>query len=283
MTLKFTENGRLDRLLIEIKQAWLLSLKYIWHCLLRVTKPNQSRAVFLVGSGRSGTDILAHCLDQSLNVKLINEDNPLAFENWRLKALDDVKQVVSTAGAPVVVFKPIVETMRINELLETFPCSRAIFIIRDYSDSINSLVKFFGNSHVNAVNSWIESDFAKLPLVPNELKDRAKRIWSDNSSIENACGIYWLVYNSSYLFLNLRANERICLVAYESLVSESEVKLRELSDFLGLQYKKAMGADIYSTSVKRKPVSNLHPDLRRYCEETWDRLCETCTVPCDCS
>lgn len=276
MTLNVKADNALARFLIRLKWFFLVKRKVIWHKLrgLPFIKhlTRQSRAVFVIGSGRSGTDILVHCLAHSLDVMLINEGDRLAFENWRLKDLDTVKAVVNTSGAPLVLFKPIVETMRVQEFLKEFHDSRAVFIIRDYRDAINSMSSFFGESHVRAINSWVESGFSRFPLLPEELRNLVIKIWSDDTSIETACGIYWLVYNSSYFFLGLSADDRIRLVSYESLVTTPEKKLREVCGFLGLKFKSGMIAQVYASSINRKPAPKLTSDLQRSCEKMWNSL-----------
>ena len=275
MTLNINNNDRLSGVYTGLSRRWLKVRKSLWHHILRTTRQH-SRAVFLVGSGRSGTDIMAHCLSRSMDVKLINETDTLAFKNWRLKDLNTVKQAVTSSGAPVVLLKPIVETMRVKELLDTFHASRALFLIRDYRDAINSMASFFGEKHVRAVTSWIESDFRRFPLVPGDLRSLVGRIWEEDCSVESACGIYWLVYNSSYLFLDLRMDERIRIMNYEMLVMEPENTLRGVCDYLGLQYNNDMIADVYATSVNRRPAPSLQPVLQHYCEETWNHLIKIC-------
>lgn len=276
MTLIIDKADRLEELRLVLRTEWLAKRKYLWHRIRQAGEAlglcKSPDAIFLVGSGRSGTDIMAHCLDQSLNIRLINEYSPVAFDNWRLKSIDVVQKVVSTAGAPFVLLKPIVETQRVIELLDRFPGSKAIFIVRDYRAAISSMVKFFGVAHVKTVQSWLDNDFAEFPQTPKALRDTIREIWQQDSSTQTASGLYWLLYNSSYIFLDMESNARIHLVSYENLVMVPEPALRKTCEFIGLPYKKAMHADIYSSSAECRDAPKLPPGLRQQCEKVWKQL-----------
>ena len=130
------------------------------------------------------------------------------------------------------------------------------------------MAKFFAKSHIDAVISWIESDFARLPLIAQEMKEFIKKIWSADTFIETANAIYWLAYNASYLFLNRANDERVCMVNYEHLVNASSKTLIGVCGFLGMNYEVAMQSDIYSTSVNCDEAPCLLPELEQRCMET---------------
>lgn len=175
--------------------------------LYQFLKPaREARPVFILGSGRSGTDIVSHCLNIAWDVELINEDNPKAFDNWRLKSLAAVKGAVDASRATLVLFKPIVETLRANELLAEFQSAFVVFVVRNPFDAINSMVRFFGESQVRAVKSWVETGFARQPQAPSELREFIVNQCHADLSVEDAAGLYWLLYNSSYFFLDLQSN-----------------------------------------------------------------------------
>lgn len=130
------------------RKIWFYSKK-LYQCLQKNANPVP---VFIIGSGRSGTDIAAHCLSRSLDVELINEDNPKAFDNWRLKDLNVVKDIIASSRARYVVLKPIVETLRAQSFLQ-------VFVTQNPYDVINSMIRFFEDKHIKAVKSWVEIDF----------------------------------------------------------------------------------------------------------------------------
>lgn len=126
----------LDRMRSRLSDKLLHLRKRVRHRLRN--RGRATRAAFLIGSGRSGTDLAAVKVGASHDVVLVNEQDPKAFEKWRLRELAVVDRLVERSFAPVLLFKPIVETYRIRELLDHFPGSKAIFLSRDPYDSTQS-------------------------------------------------------------------------------------------------------------------------------------------------
>lgn len=237
-----------------------------------VSPSHTTQPVFILGSGRSGTDIVAHCLGKAWGVELINEDNPKAFDNWRLKSLDAVKGAVDASNASLVLFKPIVETLRAKEFLVEFQSASVVFVLRNPHDAINSMVRFFGESQIRAVKSWVETDFARQPQAPAELREFIASHCHADLSVEDAAGLYWLLYNSSYLFLELQSNSRVTKVQYENLVQKPDDTMREVCEFLGMKWFPSMTDEVYAGSVGKNRKPALSPAIESRCSELWERL-----------
>lgn len=241
--------------------------------LYQLISPSQAtRPVFILGSGRSGTDIVCHCLSKAWNVELVNEDNPKAFDNWRLKSLDIVEEALQASNAGLMLFKPIVESLRANEFLEEFPSATVVFVVRNPDDAINSMVRFFGEGQVRAVRSWVETDFARQPQAPAELREFIANQYHADLSVEDAAGLYWLLYNSSYLFLDLQASSRVTKIRYENLVQEPDGTMQGICDFLGMKWFPSMTDEVYAGSVGKNRKPNLSPAIEQRCREVWERL-----------
>lgn len=231
-----------------------------------------ARPVFILGSGRSGTDIVSHCLSQAMNVELINEDNPKTFDNWRLKSLDAVGHAVDLSRAKLVLFKPIVETLRAQEFLAEFQGASIVFVVRNPHDAINSMARFFGKSHVRAVKNWVESGFDRHPQAPGQLREFISRHCHADLSVEDASGLYWLLYNSAYLFLNLQSDTRVTIVQYENLVEKPEEVIRGVCEFLGIKWTPSMTDEVYASSVGKNRKPNLSPAIEKLCVDVWGWL-----------
>jgi len=267
MTLNVRSNG--SPYPYKVKRKFRHLLKNFYQ---RLRRNDASRPVFLLGSGRSGTDIVAHCLSKGWRVELINEDNPKAFENWRLRGVAVVEQAVCSSGADLVLFKPIVETLRAQEFLAEFPSAVVIFVVRNPHDAINSMVRFFGEGQVRAVKSWVETDFSRQPQAPAELREFIASHCHADLSVEDAAGLYWLLYNSSYLFLDLPSSPRVAKIRYENLVQEPDETMQEICDFLGMKWFPSMTDEVYAGSVGKNRKPDLSPAIERRCSEVWERL-----------
>lgn len=233
-----------------------------------------TRAAFLVGSGRSGTDVAAVKVGSSLDVILVNEHNPVAFENWRLRDLAVVDRLLERSFAPVLLFKPIVETYRIRELLDHFSGSRALFLSRNPFDSVNSMNRFFGERTREVVERWIESDFTimKSWTVPPEVAAEARDLYGDGVSLPEAAGIYWLVYNAAFEALELAGDPRVMLVLYEDFVGDPHAEIRRICRHLEVPFRPSMSAGVFRSSVGRHARPELRPSIERACERVWGTM-----------
>lgn len=241
--------------------------------LFRMIRPSgKSYPVFIIGSGRSGTDIITFTLNNSLFSDVYNEFNDDAFVNWRLKSLDHIEILVNKSRAKVVAFKPIVETLRCKELMERFPDSKVLFAVRDYRDAVNSMVRFFGDKHIRAVNGWVESDFKEHPAAPEHIKAFLRTHSKGTLSFENASALYWLLYNDAYASLGLDNEPRVKLVSYEELVNNPREVTKGLAEFLEIPWSSRMTDGIFSKSVGKSPSPNISPEIEKECKKVWAYL-----------
>jgi len=231
-----------------------------------------TRPVFLVGCGRSGTDIVAYSINMCRDVDVVNEDNPKAFENWRLKDRPTLSSLINESKASIVVFKPIVETLKVPRLLYEFDDSQAIFVVRHPHDTINSMVRFFDNNLVAAVESWVSSGFSTQPGVPGELKEFISDKVFSGITVEDAAGLYWILYNSSYHFRDIDKKTNVLPILYEDLVRQPFNETQRLAKFVGVKWSEAMTHKIYSKSVGKNSKPNLDADIEARCLEIWRRL-----------
>ena len=130
------------------------------------------RPIFILGCGRSGTDLVAEHLNRSFQIKLYNESDPAVFVNWRLIGLDVVESLTANSRSDVVLFKPIVETYRARELLDQFADGKVLFVFRHYNDVITSSVRFYGDKTIRRrAEKWRESGFSVfLRALPEPVK-----------------------------------------------------------------------------------------------------------------
>src|SRR5688572_30030983 len=116
--------------LIKFSRQWMRSI-------ITQDRPD-TRLVFVVGSQRSGTRLPLQVLDYAPDIMTYSEGAAPFFDRVLLRPLDHVEDLVRRSVFPVVALKPICETHRINELLDRFPRSRAVWIFRNYQDTVNS-------------------------------------------------------------------------------------------------------------------------------------------------
>ena len=148
--------NRLD----SARGRWFRWQKAQWQ--KRHNPQRKSRVVFLVGAQRSGTNLMVRSLDHAREVEPYNESDPRAFRDYRLLPLDHISQLVAASYAPVVLFKPLMDTYHLPGLLEHFAGSCALYAIRHFDAVIASRLKAFHTDPRARVAQWLAGDFAEF-------------------------------------------------------------------------------------------------------------------------
>lgn len=247
--------------------------KRLWQ---RIDNPwGQPKPVFLVGCGRSGTNMITRHLSKTWQVDLYNEDNPDAFENWRLRDLPTIEELINNRYGRITLFKPILETHLAQILLDHFPEARVLFAYRHVDDVVNSGLRHFGKENwPNRVRSWIEDDFAEFTTAqpPENTKAAIRSLWRPTLTPESATALYWIFYNRLYFDLRLHADDRVMLVQYEAAVSSPKREFMRLCSFLDIRYSAQMTEGIFSSSMRRNESPRYDKQIGLDCDELWNRM-----------
>jgi hypothetical protein len=230
---------------------------------------------FLIGCGRSGTSLIVYQISKSWLTELYNEDNPAAFLRWRLRDLQVVEHLVARSYARVVLFKPILDTYRIHELLNRFPDAKVVFAYRHFDDVINSSLKRFGtDNRIHHVDSWILEDFKEFAACPppEETKSFIRSRWRPGLNPQTGAALYWLFQNRLYFDLRLDRDERVKLISYEAVVANPVIEFQSLCSFLGIPYEPLISEGVYSSSIKKDAPPEVDELIRKDCETLWQTM-----------
>lgn len=231
------------------------------------------RALFVVGSGRSGTDLVMTCLARSWRITVYNEDHPQAFENWRLRDLSVIERLLHGHGTPIVAFKPSVETDRTRELLDRFVTARALFVIREPWATVRSRARFFADGQVAAVEKWIARGFERFPQLGSVERDVIVHAWATHPTVECASAIAWYAINSAYWYLSLHEHPRVHMIQYERLLQDPAGQLAQLCRDLGVPYHPLMATPVGpERGSEPSPQSSVPTELRDACDALWQRF-----------
>jgi hypothetical protein len=256
---------------------WKITAHHRVETIRRLSNPyKKSTPVFLVGSGRSGTNMLSGGLGKSYQVELYNEDHPVAFKEWRIKDFPTIEKLNNLGYARIKLYKPILDTHMAPEYLSYFQGAKIIFAFRHFANVIDSSIRHFGlDNWPSRVSGWIENDFAEFASAPPpEVTQKFIRArWNNNLSAESSIALYWLFYNRLYFDLGLDQNENAVLMKYENIVAEADIEFRKLCKFLDIKYSSGMIKGIFSTSVKPIQLPMIEKSIKNDCDDLWNRLC----------
>lgn len=234
-------------------------------------KKGGSTPVFLNGCGRSGTNFIVGRLNNVIEVDLYNENNPKAFNDWRLRDFGVIKNLILSSYAPIILFKPINDTYRMAKLLEEFTGSKIIFQFRHYDDVVNSIVRGPFGERKSLVKYWIETDYKEFKLFPpgEQTKNIIKQLYSDNLNDESGSALYWYLQNRFIVDQELLDNPNVILIPYEKLVCDPENTFQHLCNFLGIKYRTRMLRGLKTSSIRKNKSPDINAPILAACEKLW--------------
>lgn len=256
-------------------RIWVKTTDFRKSSYQRLSNPSgHSIPVFLVGCGRSGTNMVTSQLAKSWQVDSYNEDHPAAFYNWRLRDLTVITKILESGYTRVKLFKPILDTPLSGKLLEIFHDGKILFVFRHFYDVINSAMKRPDFKWPSRVYNWIKDDFAEFNLVspPQKTKEFIYSRWSESISPESSIALYWIFYNRLYFDLNLYGDNRVKLINYEKLVQNPTQEIKSICDFLKLCYHPNLSKGVFSSSIRRDQPPKIDRQIQEDCLALWEKL-----------
>jgi hypothetical protein len=237
----------------------------------------ETRLVFVIGAQRSGTRLPLQVMDHAPDISTFSEGTDPFFDGVLLRPLASIERLVRRSPSPVIALKPICETHRVNELLDRFPGSKAIWIFRNYQATVNSAsVKWTSGRDVlgRLVRREYPADEWRLGGLTEDKVQLAARLYRDDMSLHEANAVMW--YLRSSLFFDLKASERsdVLLVRYEDLVGSPRDHFGKLFEFIGTPLPMEGVAAIRSSGRSKRPFPEIAPEIRRLCEDVEARLVE---------
>jgi len=181
--------------------------------------------------------------------------------------------VAQRSRARTVLFKPILDTPRVPQLLERFPEGRVLFAVRDWAPVVRSALALFGPENwPGRVAGWMSDDFAEFGTPPPEsARQRLRSLWRADLDPASATALYWLFYTGLYFDQGLDADPRVRLVCYEAVLEQPQEQLRALCDFLDIRYLPRMSADVEPRNRHRAESLNVDPAIAEACDALYAR------------
>ena len=235
----------------------------------------ETRVVFVVGAQRSGTRLPIQVLDRIPEISTFHEGSDPYFDGVMLRPLEEIERLVRRSPAAVVALKPICETHRTKELLDRFPGSKAIWIFRNFEDTVNSAsLKWSSGRTVLrrlADGQLKQGDWRRGGLTQEKLRI-VRRLYRDDMSQHEANAVMWYLRNSLFFDLGCDQRSDVLLVRYEDLDGEPREHVARIFGFLGVPVSNAALEAIGGGGRAGRAFPDISPDIRRLCEEVHERL-----------
>ncbi|WP_299413494.1 sulfotransferase [Acaryochloris sp. IP29b_bin.148] len=257
-------------------------VKYIYQNFFLQSRDNH-QSLFIIGCQRSGTSLINRVFARDLNVRVYressrlssNDPSPIAKNKLRLNSFNEMKATLDKDKAPIIVFKPLVETQNTLEILDFFPEAKALWMYRHYKDVVNSLLKKFSvNVGIRNLKSIVENNQENWysEKVPENIRRVVIQHFSEQMSPYDAAALFWFVRNQLFYELQLDSNPRALMCRYEDLVTQPDQVMHCIYEFIGAQYNDKNSWEVHSNSVKKGHLVQLSPVIEQLCDDLLRKL-----------
>lgn len=235
----------------------------------------KTRPVFIFGTQRSGTRIPLVVADRSPDIMPYAEGAEGFYQNVLLADFATVERSLESSAFPAVMLKPICDSHRADEILERFPASRALWIFRDFRDTVNSAtvkwptapegIKLLAEGATKAAGWWAGG------LTADDF-ELVRQHYRPNMEPQEAHALLWYLRNTFYFRLGLEEREDVLLIKYEDLVKEPLSRFGQVFSFIDMPFRERFVADVHSSSVGGGPRLEFAKGIDALCSEVYERL-----------
>lgn len=268
-----TLKGSSARQIQEKVSRRLIVKAKIFMNLFRSSKPD-TRPVFVIGNGRSGTTMLINLFERDFRLDVYGENDPSIANNYLLD-FDKVAATIERSKSRVMVAKPLLNTFDVMRLLNDYNDSKVVWMLRSYKDMISSAKKSFGDRLPGYMHDLVlhgsGDNFLSKGMPPITLQRLRKLDCSGFSELDWIALAWWSV-NVTAVDNNLNHDSRVLLVRYDLIVPAPDKYLKKISHFMGLECLPRLGGYINARSVGKGPDVALSPVVDKMCSELYDEL-----------
>jgi hypothetical protein len=248
------------------------------------TQPGQAAAVFVVGTPRSGTNMIVRGLAASPEFEVRNEGDRALFSRYRLRSDEVVRGVITGSRHPFIVIKPLLDSHRIVSLLDGLELpagSKALWMYRDVDGRARSALKKFGPAANNALRdiaAGVGSGLWQAQEMSPETLELVRAVdWARADPAEGAA-MMWYVRNQLFFDLGLDRRPDVLPVSYLALVRDRQTRMEAICRFLGARWYPAMIRDFDERAFVAPRQLPIDPALRARCDDLAERLEEAATT-----
>jgi hypothetical protein len=233
--------------------------------------------VFVVGVQRSGTNMLVRGLERSPEFEVRNENDGAAFERFHLRPDPVIRALVERSGQAYVLFKPLIDSHRTNELLDglgTPSPGRAIWAYRAVDGRVRSSVAKFGDSNLQALRRIAAGDTGiwQAGGLTEERLALVRGLDLGAMTAESGAALFWMLRNQLFFDLGLDRRDDVLLASYGATIEDPEAALRRVCAFLDFPYRPELAAHVDRRAAGGRPPLDLDPRVRELCSELERRL-----------
>ncbi|WP_018412981.1 sulfotransferase domain-containing protein [Methyloversatilis thermotolerans] len=244
-------------------------------CIQRLPRASGARRhVFVAGMQRSGTNMLMDLIERSMLTDVYHERDPRAFDNYMMRELPVIRRLAEQSRAPHFVIKCLCELDQLPALMDEFQPSKALWIVREYRDAVNSALVSFGRFKQQIER--IATDKAGDEWFARGMSDDTTRlvrsVWHPDMSEADAAALIWYFRNLLFFQLGLDRRRDVKLLSYEALVTQPALECEQAFRFVDLPYTPFITRKVFATSISKKAPPPISGELVTLCDGLMQRF-----------
>jgi hypothetical protein len=141
-----SKTGHFQAIVDRVERGSLLKAKRAMQALRYLSerkKTPQKTVVFVGGIQRSGTNLMLDVLERSIETDVFREGDRRAFQDFQMRPPEVIRHLLDASKARFVIIKALCELQDLRKLLADFAPAKAIWMVRDYNDMVNSHMKLW--------------------------------------------------------------------------------------------------------------------------------------------
>lgn len=256
-----------------------LIYKFFYRHLIFSTKI-EKKILLIVGNQRSGTSIMEKIFEKDIRTKVYEDMSVLSSEDKvdriRLNPMRMVKKEFSRVHAPLIVFKPLVESQNTDTILKNLDNSKALWMYRNYKDSIYSNLSHFGKKNgfrnLQPILEYEKNNW-RSEGIPPKIRNTVLKHFSPEMDPFDAAALFWYVRNQYYFYLSLDKNSLVFLCKYGYFVNNPEHILRKIYEFIQVKFLAEHIVDeVHTKAVGKGKEIILSAEIDSLCKNLQQRL-----------
>ena len=168
----------------------------------------------MAGMQRSGTNMLMDVLERSVETDVFHERDARAFDNYQMREREVIRRLVDESRACVFVIKALCELQDLGELMQAFAPAKTVWIVRDYNDVVNSMMRSFEGmaGQVKAIAQDRDSSSWRGRGMSDATHERVKALATPDISESSASALQWYFRNVLFFEQGFHQDDRVILV-----------------------------------------------------------------------
>ncbi len=263
----------IDKIAQRARRTTFLAAKNLyWH--IRPGDTHRRLHLFVAGVQRSGTNMLMDILEKSWIIDAYHERDERAFDNYKMRELPVIERLASKSPFPVFAIKSLFELQELPELMHHFPPAKALWIVRDYNDTVNSTLKSFSRHLVDRINRAVKP--GNVEWLGAGMSDETRQLLTPFVHPEmepaDAAAIQWYLRNVLFFEMEFDANPNVLTISYEKLVTEPADEIGRICEFIEVPYVSRLSQDIFSSSIGKRNKPPIQPAVKALCDGLKERF-----------